>query len=495
MTESKSSYLQILKATSIFGGMQFLNILISIVRTKLVALFIGPAGMGIIALLNSALNTVGGITGLGIETSAVKHISEQHNEEDLQSVSRIVTVVRKMTFWVGIFGALMVTAFSGVLSQLTFGNSNYTYLFVYLSGTLFFRQLTVGQMVVFQGLRKLKTLAKANFYGNLIGLLLSVPLYYFYRIDAVVPTIVVTSLSSLLVSFYFSKQIKIQKITIPNSQVLVEGKGIVKLGLMMSLSGLMTLLASYIIQIYVGKTGGLNQVGLYNSGFTLLNSYVGIVFTVMSTDYFPKLSSICNDKQKIRVSVIEQSYMSVFIMTPIVILFLIFAPIIVQILFTSKFLSIIPMVCFGILGMLFRAVSWSMGFILIAKGDSEMFIKTAFCFNFLSVILNILGYYFYGLDGLGFSFLIYYLVHLVAMKIITGKRYDFYFEDNFFRTYIICIAMCVAVFCMRYIQNPILKYSLMTLMIILFFGFVLYHLDKKIGLKYLFNSISKRRND
>jgi PST family polysaccharide transporter len=34
------------------------------------------------------------------------------------------------------------------------------------------------------------------------------------------------------------------------------------------------------------------------------------------------------------------------------------------------------MVCF-ILAMLFRAVSWSMGFILIAKGDSEMFILTA----------------------------------------------------------------------------------------------------------------------
>jgi hypothetical protein len=35
------------------------------------------------------------------------------------------------------------------------------------------------------------------------------------------------------------------------------------------------------------------------------------------------------------------------------------------------------MVCFGILAMLFRAVSWSMGFILIAKGDSKMFILTA----------------------------------------------------------------------------------------------------------------------
>lgn len=475
--------------------MQFLNILISIIRTKLIAIFIGPAGMGIISLLNSALNTVGGITGLGIETSAVKHISEQHGDEDLKTVSRIIAIVKKITFWTGIFGALMVALFSRVLSELTFGNSNYTYLFVYLSVTLFFKQLTVAQMVVFQGLRKLQKLAKANFYGNLFGLVVSIPLYYFYRIDAIVPTIVLASVASLLVSFYYSKQIKIQKIDVSNSQIVSEGKSIIKLGLMLSLSGLLTLVASYIIQIYIGKMGGLEQVGLYNAGFTLLNSYVGIVFTVMSTDYFPKLSSICSDNQKIRQSVLEQSYMSVFIMTPIVILFLTFVPLIVKILFTAKFLSIIPMVCFGILGMLFRAVSWSMGFILIAKGDSEMFIKTAFGFNFLSVILNVSGYYFCGLEGLGFSFLIYYLIHLVGIKIITGKRYDFYFDADFYRTYLICMTMCIVTFFMRYIPNPILKYSLMALMIVLSFGFVLYHLNEKIGLKFLLNSISKRRND
>ena len=305
----------------------------------------------------------------------------------------------------------------------------------------------------------------------------------------------VTSVSSLLVSFYYSRKIKIEKSTISNAQLFIEGKSIIKLGVMLTLSGLLTLLASYIIQIYVGKNGGLKEVGFYNAGFTLLNSYVGIVFTVMSTDYFPKLSSICNDNKKIRVSVMEQSYMSIFIITPIIILFLTFVPLIIKILYTSKFISIIPMVCFGILAMLFRAVSWSMGFILIAKGDSRMFIKTAFGFNFLSVILNILGYYFYGLEGLGFSFLIYYLIHLVAVKIITKKRYDFYFDAEFYRAYMICIVMCVATFFMRYIPNPILKYGLMAMMIMLSLGFVLYHLNEKIGFKFLFNSISKRKND
>lgn len=493
MTDNKSSYLQIVKAASIFGGVQFFNILISIVRTKLIAIFIGPAGMGIISLLNSTLNMVSGITGLGIETSAIKHISENYKENDLNSVCLIVKVVKKIAFITGVFGTLMIVVFSSWLSELTFGNSNYTYVFIFLSVTLLFKQISVGQLVVFQGLRQLKILAKANFYGNLIGLLFSIPLYYFYRIDAIVPSIIVAFVSSLLISFYYSRYIKIRKCDISNSQFFVEAKSIIKLGVMLTLSGLLTLLASYIIQIYISKNGGLTQVGFYNAGFTLLNSYVGIVFTVMSTDYFPKLSSVSNDNKKIRESVIEQSYMSIFIITPIIILFLAFVPVIIKILYTSKFISIIPMVCFGMLAMLFRAVSWSMGYVLIAKGDSRIFIKTAFGFNFLSVILNIVSYYFYGLEGLGFSFLIYYLIHLIVLKIITKKIYNFYFDAEFYRAYLICILMCFITFFISYLSNSPLKYSLMALMIILSLGFVLYHMNKKMGFKFLYNSIAKKK--
>lgn len=495
MSESKSSYLQILKTTSLFGGVQFFNIIIAIIRTKLIAVFIGPAGMGIATLLNSTINIISGITGLGIETSAVKHISGSYKNDDLNSISTTVAIVKKLALLTGILGALLTILLSSWLSQLTFGNSEYAFSFVFLSITLLFKQLSTGQLVVLQGLRKMKFLAKANFYGNLFGLLFSIPLYYYYRIDAIVPTIIVASLSSLLFSFYYSKKIRIVTVDVSNHQLTTEGKNIIRLGIMLTLSGFLTLLTTYLIQIYIGKIGGLEQVGFYNAGFTLLNSYVGIIFTVMATDYFPRLASICDENEKVRTSVIQQSFVSVLIITPIIILFLIFIPLIIKILYTPKFISIMSMVCFGILGMLFRAVSWSMGYVIIAKGDSKTFIKTAIGFNMLSLVLNGSGYYFYGLEGLGFSFLIYYLIHFFVIKIITKRRYGFYFDADFYRTYLICIAMCITTFLLSYIGFSILKYSLMSVMALLSFAFVLYQMNKKIELKGILNSVIKRKND
>lgn len=495
MSESKSSYLQILKTTSLFGGVQFINIIISIIRTKLIAIFIGPAGMGIAALLNSTINIISGITGLGIETSAVKNISGSYKNDDLSSVSTNVTIVKKLALVTGILGTLLTVFLSSWLSQLAFGNSEYAFSFVFLSITLLFKQLSTGQLVMLQGLRKMQFLAKANFYGNFFGLLFSIPLYYYYRIDAIVPTIIVASFSSLLFSYYYSNKIRIVKIAVSNHQLTTEGKSIIRLGIMLTLSGFLTLLTTYLIQIYVGKIGGLEEVGFYNAGFTLLNSYVGIVFTVMATDYFPRLASICDDNGKVRTSVIQQSFMSILIITPIIILFLIFIPLIIKVLYTPKFISITSMVCLGMLGMLFRAVSWSMGYIVIAKGDSKIFIKTAIGFNLLSLVLNGFGYYFYGLGGLGFSFLIYYLIHFLVLKIITKKSYGFYFESDFYQMYLICIAMCLVTFLLSFIENFILKYGLMSSMALISVAYTLLQINKKVALKELFNSVIKRKND
>ncbi|WP_426091563.1 oligosaccharide flippase family protein [Flavobacterium sp. DSR3-2] len=495
MSDSKTSYHQIVKTTSLFGGVQFLTIIIAVIRTKLIAVFIGPAGMGIIALLNSAIGVISGLSGLGLETSGIKHISADYKNENLNTVSATVSVVKIVALLTGILGTLLTMIFSSWLSIITFGNSDQMYAFVFLSITLLFKQLTTGELAVLQGLRKMRFLAKANLYGNIFGLLLSIPLYYFYGIDAIVPTIIVTSLSALLYSFYYSGKVEIERKSITKIQLMTDAKRIFTLGFMLTLSSSLTLLTTYLIQIYVGKVGNLEQVGFYNAGFILLNSYVGVIFTVMSTDYFPRLASISDQNEKVRTSVIQQSFISILIITPVIILFLTLIPLIVKIVFTPQFAAIIPMVCFGILAMLFRAVSWSMGYILIAKGDSNMFLKTAVGFNAISLLLNVLGYYFYGLEGLGFSFLVYYMIHFFGLKIITFKRYNFFFDSDFYKIYLICILMCMATFLFRYIPNPILKYCLMSVMVVLSIAFVVFQMNKKMELKGLFNAVIKRKND
>jgi len=203
MSSSQSSYIQILKATSLFGGVQLINIIIAILRSKITAVLLGPSGMGIIGLLSSTLGMIGSLTNFGLGISAVKDIASANALNDQTKVAEKVTVLRRLVWLTGLLGALMVLVLSPCLSRICFGNDSQTLGFAWLSITLLLSQLSSGQLVILQGMRRLRDLAKANLWGNALGLVVTVPLYYVWGVDGIVPSIVGTSLLVLALSWYF----------------------------------------------------------------------------------------------------------------------------------------------------------------------------------------------------------------------------------------------------------------------------------------------------
>jgi len=498
VSDNQQSYRKVLNATSLFGGVQVINIIISLVRSKVIALLIGPIGMGISNLLLTTMELINGLTNLGLERSAVKDISLANTNSNSKSVAKTISILKKLVWLTITIGVILMIALSPWLSEMAFGNKDYTISFIWISIALLFKQLSSSQLAILQGLRKLQYLAKANLLGNFIGLLITLPLYYFFRIDAIVPAIIIATFMSFIFTYYYSQKLDIAPVAISRKEAVSEGKGMINLGVMLSLSSMITLLVAYIIRIYIGSSNeteelGLIDVGLYSAGFVILNSYVGIIFNAMGTDYFPRLSEIANDIIKLRKTVLEQAIVAILLITPIIVVFLAFAPLIIVILYSNEFSPIVAMVTWGILGMIFKAVSWSMGYMIIAKGDSKVFIKTAIGFNAILLLINIVGYHYGGLEGIGISFFIYYIIHFIAIRIITYYRYDFYFEKGFYKIFTFTVIMCFLAFSITFIPSSILKYSLMSLIIVVSCWYSHKELDKKVGLKDYLAGIFKRK--
>ena len=480
--EAKNTYRQILKATSVFGGVQVFNVIVSIIRSKLIAVWIGPVGIGIAGLLTATMNIIGGISSLGIEMSAVKHISSHYREGEPDSVSVPVSITRRIALYTGLFGAGLSLLCCHYLSVLTFGNDSHTWSFAWLSVTILLKQLTTGELAVLQSLRRIRSLARANFYGNLIGLALSAPLYFFFRIDAIVPAIIIASFLAMVFSFVYSRQIKISKAELERKDFFREGKGILRMGIAMTFGSVLTLIASWAIQVYISHDGGTAAVGLYNAGFTLLNSYVGLLFTAMGTDYFPRLSALAEDKPRMHAAVREQSVIGILIITPIIVFFLTFADTITEVLFARNFSAIVMMVSIGIVGMLFRTVSFSIGYMVLAKADTGLFVKNAIGFNVLYFALGIAGYHYYGLAGLGMAFTLHYFFHFVVLTLIAHVKYNFTFDGEFVRTYACCMVFSAAAFAFIFIEDEGLRLLLSVAIAILSAAFSLYRINLKTDL-------------
>ncbi|NOY47082.1 MAG: O-antigen translocase, partial [Chlorobi bacterium] len=474
-------YRQILKATSLFGGVQVFSVLVSIAKSKFAAIFIGPSGIGILGLLNSTLDLIIGFTKLGLDVSAVKEISAT-KEEDTNKVSRVINVLKRLTWLTGLLGAVITIILSSWLSKVAFGNTDYTLSFILISLAVFFNQLTVGNLAILQGLRKLKNLAKATLWASFCSLLVIIPLYYYLGVKGIVPVIILTSVFTFIFSWYFTRQYHVKSDKIAIKVLFIEGKQMMKLGFVLSLGSLATLLTIYLIQIFITNRGGIVEVGYYNAAFIIINAYVGVIFNAMSKDYFPRLASIADKNDILSRVVNQQAFVAILLLTPIIVVFLAFAPLIINILFTREFSPIIGILTFGILATLFKAVSWTMGYILIAKGDSKLFIQTEVGFNLILLLMSVLGYVYGGLIGVGISFLLYYIIYLVGIKIITNYKYNFKFNSDFYKIFIICIILCFGAFLVTYIKTDYVKYGLMIVLIISSCIFTIVKLNQKTDL-------------
>lgn len=483
-----------MQATSLFGGVQVFLIIIAVIRSKFVALLLGPAGMGVVGLLMSTTGLMAGLTNFGLGTSAVKNITEATETNDGDRISTVVAVVRRLVWFTGLLGAILTLIFSPWLSQFTFGNKEYTIAFIWISITLLFAQLTTGELVLLQSFRRLQQLAKANVYGSFTGLIFTIPLYYKFGLDGIVPVIIITGAVTFFFSWYFAKSLKTKEVKVTKEITITEGKSMMIMGFMISLSSLIALLAAYLLRIFINRTGNIADVGFYSAGFTIINTYVGMIFTAMGTDYYPRLAEMSSDNDKCREHINQQSEIALLILAPILMIFLVFINWAVILLYSTQFLSIIGMVYWATLGIFFKAVSWAIAFLFLAKGAGKLFFWNEFAGSIYTLGFSLLGYYYGGLTGLGIAFFITYILYLIQVYVIAHLKYKFTFSSSFKMIFVVQFAIALIGFAVVNLAGSTFAYIFGVLLIAVSGWYSYRELEKRIGISEIVQNFVKKFN-
>jgi O-antigen/teichoic acid export membrane protein len=323
-------------------------------------------------------------------------------------------------------------------------------------------------------------------------LLIVVPVYYYLGIDGIVPAIIITAIISLLLSWYYSNKIETVPVKISKQTTITEGENMLIMGFMISLSGLITVGASYIVRLFISKQGGVAEVGMYTAGFAIINTYVGLVFTAMGTDYYPRLSAVAHNNKECMWTINQQAEIAILILAPIILGFLIFIKWIIIILYSNKFVAVEEMVHWAAMGMFFKATSWSIAFILLAKGAKRIFFINELISNIYMLCLHLLGYYFLGLAGLGISFMIGYLFYLLQVYYLTKIRYHFRFDPTFIKLFAIQLSLAIGGFVVAKLINNPHSYFIGTVVILTSTYYSYKELDKRLDVKELFNKLLKK---
>jgi antigen flippase len=418
-TVEKHTYGQILKSSALVGGSQAVSIAIRIVRTKVMALLLGPAGFGLFGLYGSIASLTQTIAEMGINTSGVRQIAAAVGSGDARQIAVTSAVLRRTAIFLGFLGAALLLVFCRQVSVVTFGSNQHAAAVALLSVAVFFQLVSEGQGALIQGMRRIGDLAKMGVLAALSGTVISIVLVYFLRENGVVPSLVAVAVMTIATSWWYSRKIRIPTPSVTFAQVRQEASTLLKLGFAFMASGCMTVGIAYAVRIMVLRKAGLEATGIYQSAWTLGGLYVGFILQAMSADFYPRLTANANDDTACNRLVNEQARAGLLLAGPGVIATLTFAPLVISIFYSAKFGAAVEVLRWICLGSILQVITWPMVLIIAAKGRQTVYFATQLAWSVASLGLAYLCVRFWGLNGAGVAFFGSYIFFgLLAYRVV-----------------------------------------------------------------------------
>lgn len=446
MNDKVASYRRILKTSSIIGGASVINILIGLVRTKIIAVLLGPAGIGLVSLYTGLMSTATAVATMGIGTIGTRQIAEAFSKDD----ERALAVVRRAMFWGALLlataGALVVWSLREVLAVRVLGGAEHATIVGWLALGVAISVAGASQGALIQGMRRIGDMARLSVYGSIFNTVLGVALLWQWGQAGLVAYVLIGPLVSFLLGHWYVSQLpKVAADPIAAQEMVHQWKTLLRLGIPFMGAGLVLALVQLWIRVEVGNTLGAESLGHFQAASTISMQYIGFVLAAMGADYYPRLTGVIHDQKAATRLVNEQTEIALLLSAPVFIAMMGLTPRVISLLYSEAFTPAVEVLRWQILGDVLKVASWPLGFVILAAGAGKTFflIETLVFLLMGGLIAGLLPVI--GLQITGIAFLVCYVVLLPLVYWLAKHRIAFQWQPNLTRLLLSIMVLCVLV--------------------------------------------------
>lgn len=392
-----------------------------LLASKIIAVFIGPAGLALVGNFRNFIRQAEVFATLGFENGIIKYIAE--NENDEKNKKRVITTVFYSVLTAIIILSILLLLFAEYLSVLFFGKEyEYSWIFRIMILTL---PWYIGNLIfvsILNGLSLYKEVIKINIFGNVIGVLLSAVLIWQLRISGALLGLIISPSLMFFISFYLlRKQLGgFSFLCIKNFDKNIL-KGLSSYSLMSLVTTAIGPVVAISIRTHLIDDYSENEAGFWEAITRISFFYLMFVSTLLTVYFFPKLSAAKTDKE---TSIVFWNYYKTIV--PVfglgLILVFVLRNFIVRLLFNEDFLPMTNLFLWQLVGDFFKVCTFILGYEFFAKKMTKAFIIS----EVLSyVILYFSSHYFiqmYGSEGAVMGHAITYLILLIVLSIYFRKK-------------------------------------------------------------------------
>jgi O-antigen/teichoic acid export membrane protein len=399
-----------------------------------------------------------------------------------------------MAIVIGLFGALVSFVFSKALSNFAFGNQDKQNWFILLSFYFIVTSFSNARMAILQGVNNIKTLALCNIIAAFFIAVGTIIIYYFFRIEGIIWVMLYSSIVLLLVTIYFTRQYSFKISPLKLKDFYVQSSPMFKLGFFMSFNLIFGQICNFIIKLYLNDNGASSQVlGYYEVSTVILVNYLGMIFNAMSYDFFPKLSSVSRDNEKVKQLVNNQIEIALILVTPAIIFLYLSAPFLIKLLYTHEFSSSFLILKIALFSVILKAIIFPLGYIVLVKGNKKLFFKQALFSDLLNLIFSIVFYYIWGLFGLGIAYVFNYVFFGLYIYSVVNKQYGFNFLKSCQKLIKINLIIGILAVVIIYSFQQYYVYGFISILFVVSMLYSLKELNQRLNLKEFINEKMNRK--
>lgn len=405
--------------------------LVRAIRTKLVAVLLGPSGVGLVGLYQSILEMVSTASGLGINSSGVRQVAEAVGSEDATRIARTAKVLSLACWITGLVGCAVCAVAAVPISKWVFGGADRAWTVAALGIVLLIDSIAKGQAALLRGTRHIRELAIIQIVSALGSTLLSAGIYGGLGERGILPVLLTSSLVVLLVTTWFRRRIKLVTVEVARDAVFAEGRRLVSLGLAFTWSAVVGAVVAFAIRTMVTRQDGLDANGIYQAAWGLSGLFGSFILSAMGLDFYPRLTAAAaKSDEEVNRLVNEQTEVGLLLALPGLMATFALGPWLIPLFYSAKFVIASQLLPWFVLGVYGQVLSWPAGFIQLAKGASGNFAITQTTYHLTLLLFTVLFLRIFGLVGVAVAFAVAYGILVLLTLVIAARLTHFRWDQS-----------------------------------------------------------------
>ena len=410
--------------TSVFSAIAtFIKVIAGFISTKVISVYIGPSGLALIGQMNNFISMMSSIASAGVNSGVIKYTAEYY--EDTVIKQKVWSSALKISLVLILPMSILIIILADYLSKWLLHTDEYSSIFIIFAVTVIFFVLNGLLTSILNGQKDIKKLTLLNITGSILGLVVTVCLVMQFKLFGALVAGIVSQSIVFFVTMSFVAKSNWFNITMFFGKLDKEYTiRLLRFSAMTLTSAFMIPISQIYIRDYIGTNIGWNQAGYWQAIWRISESYLQVITITLGVYYLPKLASI-KEKADLRNELLHGYKIIMPAVIAMAIGIYLFRDLIITILFTKSFMPMRELFFFQLIGDVIKIASWLLGYIMLAKAMTRLYIVSEILFTLSFVWLAVLFVNIYGLIGVTIAFMLNYTLYLIVLYFrLKGFIYD-----------------------------------------------------------------------